>query len=60
MSTLTTSDYLAKALEGYFADAHIACTHDDQPIDVKGCNAFVAQHLGAVEELVANYVEEHF
>lgn len=60
VTTLSASDHLAKALEIYFADAHMMCTHDDQPVPVKDVNAFVSTHLGDLEELVCNYVAEQF
>lgn len=58
LGELTNTDYIAQVLANHFIACHEQCT--DAPIDAKGCNAFVRQHVDTVESLVADYVAEHF
>jgi len=56
---MSPTDQLAQILTQEFANAHDMCT-DDAPLDVKGQNAWVAQHLPELEELISDFVAERF
>tara|TARA_R110002020_G_scaffold60789_3_gene164326 strand:+ start:1529 stop:1717 length:189 start_codon:yes stop_codon:yes gene_type:complete len=57
---MSTSDFLAKALENNFIAAHEMSTDPGTPLDIKGLNAFVANHLQDLEELVSDFVAERY
>ena len=57
---MSTSDFLAKALERNFIAAHEMSSEPGTPLDIKGLNAFVAEHLQDLDELVSDFVAERF
>jgi hypothetical protein len=57
---MTTSDFLIKALENNFIAAHAMSSEPGTPLDIKGLNAFVAEHLQDLDDLVSNFVAERF
>ena len=57
---MSTTDFLAKAMENNFIAAHQMSTDPGTPLDIKGLNAFVAEHLADLDELVADFVAERF
>ena len=57
---MTPSEMLAQILSTEFENCHEMSAGDDVALDVKGRNAFVQEHLGDLEELVANFVAERF
>ena len=57
---MSTSDFLAKALENNFIAAHEMVSEPGAPMDFKGLDAFVANHLQDLEELVSDFVAERF
>ena len=60
VTEMSTSDFLAKAMENNFIVAHQMSTDPGTPLDIKGLNAFVSKHLQDLDELVADFVAERF
>ena len=58
MTDVSTQNVLAIALQNNFIAAHEMSSEPGTPLDIKVLNAFVAEHLQDLNDLVSDFVAE--